>query len=162
MIGRRSSYIVLAIVYDWQTKDQRPQRTNVNAKNLEQNTQYLRNKLFSRKSVWVLLELVGRWTQHFTKIDQRTCKIGQICIWNPWLPDLLCKHWFASLVWNFCRWVADILPREMFPAVKSEEKRMFSQANIFIETETSGYEARDGRSSPPESFLTFLIPLSPS
>ena len=34
LIGRRSSYIVLAIVYEWQTKDKRPQRSNVNAKNL--------------------------------------------------------------------------------------------------------------------------------
>ena len=30
-----------------------------------------------------MLELVGRWTQHFTKIDQKTRKIGQIYIWNP-------------------------------------------------------------------------------
>ena len=27
-IGRRSSFIVLAIVYEWQTKDKRPQRSN--------------------------------------------------------------------------------------------------------------------------------------
>ena len=31
-------------------------------------------------------------------------------------------------VWNFCRWVADVPPRETSPAAKSEEKRMFSQA----------------------------------
>ena len=31
---------------------------------------------------------------------------------TPWLPDLLCKHWFASSVWNFCSWVADVPPRE--------------------------------------------------
>ena len=36
-----------------------------NEKNLEQNSQYLWNILFSRRSVWVLLELVGRWTQTF-------------------------------------------------------------------------------------------------
>ena len=36
---------------------------------------------------------------------------------------------FTSSVWNFCRWVADVPPRETFPAAKSEEKRMFSQAN---------------------------------
>ena len=34
LIGRQSSYIVLAIVYEWQTKDKRPQRSNVNAMNL--------------------------------------------------------------------------------------------------------------------------------
>ena len=48
------------------------------------------------KSIWVLLELIGRWTQHFTKIDQEKCKIEQICIWNPMtVPDLLCKHYLC-------------------------------------------------------------------
>ena len=37
-IGRRSSYIVLVIVYEWQTKDKRPQKSNVNAKNLYNKT----------------------------------------------------------------------------------------------------------------------------
>ena len=39
--------------------------------------------VFSRRSIWVLLELIRRWTQHFSKIDQEKCKIEQICIWNP-------------------------------------------------------------------------------
>ena len=34
LIGRWSSFIVLAIVYEWETKDKRPQRSNVNAMNL--------------------------------------------------------------------------------------------------------------------------------
>ena len=34
LIGRRSSFIVLAIVYERQTKDKRRQRSNVNAMNL--------------------------------------------------------------------------------------------------------------------------------
>ena len=75
LVGRRSSYIVLAIVYEWQswqTKDKRSQRSSVNVTNLWQNSQYLWNIVFSRRSIWVLLELFGRWTQHFTKIDQRT------------------------------------------------------------------------------------------
>ena len=37
---------------------------------------------------------------------------------------------FTSSVWNFCRWVADVPPRETSPAAKSEEKRLFSQATI--------------------------------
>ena len=41
------------------------------------------NIVFSRRCIWILLELVARWTQHFTKIDQKTRKIGQIYIWNP-------------------------------------------------------------------------------
>ena len=41
------------------------------------------NIVFSRRSIWVLLELIRRWTQHFTKINQEKRKIEQICIWNP-------------------------------------------------------------------------------
>ena len=125
--GRRSSYIVLAIVYEWQKKDrpQRPQRSNVNAKNLDQNSQSLWNVLFSRRSVWVLLELVGT----LPKSTIRRVKLDKFVLGTPWLPDLSCKHWFASSVRNFCRWVAGVPPRETSPAVKSEEKRMFSQAN---------------------------------
>ena len=41
------------------------------------------------------------------------------------------RTYFTSSVSNFCCWVADVPPREMSPAAKSEEKRMFSQANIF-------------------------------
>ena len=28
---------------------------------------------------------------------------------TPWLPDLSCKHWFWSLVWNFLGHNADVL-----------------------------------------------------
>ena len=34
---------------------------------------------------------------------------------------------FTSSVWNFCRWVADVRPRETSPAAKSEMKQLFSQ-----------------------------------
>ena len=34
LIGRRSSFIVLAIIYEWQTKDKKQQSSNVNAMNL--------------------------------------------------------------------------------------------------------------------------------
>ena len=89
LIGRRCSYIVLAIVYEWQTKDKRPQRSNVNAKNLYKNSQYLWNIVFSGRSIWVLLELVRKWTQHFTKIDQEKRKIEQNYIWNPMTTGLI-------------------------------------------------------------------------
>ena len=35
---------------------------------------------------------------------------------------------FTSSVWNFCRWVADVPPRETYLAEKSEEKRLSSEA----------------------------------
>ena len=34
LIGQRSSFIVLAIVYEWQTKDKKPQKSNVKVMNL--------------------------------------------------------------------------------------------------------------------------------
>ena len=49
----------------------------------EQNSQYSWNIVFSRRRIWVLLELIRRCTQHFTKINQEKRKIEQICIWNP-------------------------------------------------------------------------------
>ena len=76
------------------------------------------NIVFS-KSIWVLLGLIRRGTQH--QIDQEKHKIEEICIWNPWLPDLLCKHWFTSSVWNFCRWVEDVPPRET--SLRVDERR---------------------------------------
>ena len=45
---------------------------------------------------------------------------------------LLTGFWtyFTSSVWTFCRWVADVPPRETSPAATSVEKRMFSQAIV--------------------------------
>ena len=43
----------------------------------------------SRRSIGVLLELIRRSTQHFTKIDQEKCKIEQIYIWNPITPGFI-------------------------------------------------------------------------
>ena len=48
---------------------------------------------------------------------------------------------FTSSVWNFCRWNADVPPREKSSVAKSEEKRMFSQAReeiTVVETFQSG------------------------
>ena len=51
--------------------------------NFLQYGQYLWNIVFSRRSVGVLLELVPRSTQHFTKIDQNKRKIDyRICYVN--------------------------------------------------------------------------------
>ena len=37
---------------------------------------------------------------------------------------------FTSLVWNFCRWGADVPPDETSLATRSKEKRLYSQARI--------------------------------
>ena len=47
-----------------------------------------------------------------------------------WLPDLSCKHWFTSSVWNFCRWVADVVPCEKSPAGMRGQKRLYSQVTL--------------------------------
>ena len=62
------------------------------------------------------------------KSTRRLVKLDKFVFGTPWLPDSWCKLWFASSVWNFCRWVADVPPRETSATAKSEEKRMFSQA----------------------------------
>ena len=38
--------------------------------------------VFSSRSICVLLELIHRWTQDFSKINQEKRKIEQIYIWN--------------------------------------------------------------------------------
>ena len=65
------------------------------------------------------------------KSTRRNVKLNKFAFGTPWLRDLLSKHWFTSSVWNFCRWVADVPPRERRrPAVKSEEKRPFSWQSL--------------------------------
>ena len=51
-------------------------------------------------------------TTLLSKSTRRNVKLNKFAFGAPWLPDLLCKHWFTSSVWNFCRWVADVPPRE--------------------------------------------------
>ena len=54
--------------------------------------------------------------QHNTLLisTRRNVKLNKFEFGTPWLPNLLCKHWFTSSVWNFGRW----------SAVMSEEKRL--------------------------------------
>ena len=57
-------------------------------------------------------------------------EIHRVYIWPSW-PFVFCLSFvnnFTSSVWNFCRWVAEIIPCETSSAAKSEEKRLFSQA----------------------------------
>ena len=96
--------------------------------------------VFSRRSIWVLLELIRRWTQHFSKIDQETCKLNKFAFGTPWLPDLLCKHRFTSSVWNFCRWVAEVPLREKSLSVDEQGEtsafrrlqKLLSQLILFL------------------------------
>ena len=111
-------------------KRQNATKVNVNTMNPLQNSLYLWNIVLSRRSIWVLLELVHRWTQHFIlpKLTRRKVKLNKFAFGTIWLPDLLSKHWFTSSVWNFRRWVADIPPHKTSPVAKSKEKQLLSQA----------------------------------
>ena len=86
------SYIVLAIVWDQQTKDKHLQSPNVNAMKAKKNSQYFWNMFFFRRSIWVFLEFVHRKKQNFTIFDLEKHKIEQIYIWSPmttWLIMLI-------------------------------------------------------------------------
>ena len=62
------------------------------------------------------------------KLTRSNIKLIKCAFGTPWLPDLFCKHWFTSSVWNFSRQVADVPPCKTSPAASSEEQRLFSQA----------------------------------
>ena len=64
------------------------------------------------------------------KSTRRNVKLKKFVFGSLWLPDLLCKHWFTSSVWNFCRWVADVVACEKSPAGRSGQKRLYSQATL--------------------------------
>ena len=65
--------------------DKRQKATKVKCKHDESLTKQsvFEKYSLSRRSIWVLLELVRRWEQHFAKIDQEKRKIEHICIWIP-------------------------------------------------------------------------------
>ena len=56
---------------------------------------------------------------------RRRLKLGG---WGYALPENFCH--VTSLVWNFCRWGADVPPDETSLATRSKEKRLYSQARI--------------------------------
>ena len=60
------------------------------------------------------------------KSTRRHAKLDKFIFGTPWLPDSLCKHWFASSVWNLCRWVADVPPRETFSGEERGETDVFA------------------------------------
>ena len=96
---QHSSYIVFATVYKWQTRDNRPQRSNIiNMMILLQNSQYWWNIIFFRRSIWVLLELVRRKHKTLPKSFRRNIKP----IWNP-VTDVIGME-CLSLRWRYPSW----------------------------------------------------------
>ena len=72
------------------------------------------------------------------KSTRRNVELNKFGCGTPWLPDILCKQRFTSSVWDFCRWVADVPPRETSPAAKGEEKRLFSKAIVQLKVDICG------------------------
>ena len=111
LIGRRSSSIV-------HLTDKRQKTTKVKCKRDESLT-----KTVHICGEWSSLEEAFEfyWSsfadEHntFPKSTRRNVKLNKFALRTPWLPDLLCKNWFTSSVWNFCGWVADVPPRETSP-----------------------------------------------
>ena len=85
------------------------------------------------------------WEEYVPPILTVLLDIHRVYIWPSWsfvLPFVFCLSFvnnFTSSVRNFCRWVADVIPRESSldvfagyretsSAAKSEEKRLFPQA----------------------------------
>ena len=76
------------------------------------NSQYLWNIVFSRRSIWVWLELIRRWTKHFSKVDQEKCKIEQICTWNPMTNGFIMKTLIYVITMEFLSLSRRVPPRE--------------------------------------------------
>ena len=69
--------------------------------------------LWKKQLSLILLELFADEHNTFPKSTRRNVKLNKFAFRTPWLPDILCKHWFLSSVWNFCHhWVAGIPPCE--------------------------------------------------
>ena len=72
LIGRRSSFIIFAIVYEWQTKDKRPQRRN--------ERRWISDKIVN---IWVFWSSFAEEHNTLPKSTRRNVNIEKICIWNP-------------------------------------------------------------------------------
>ena len=121
LIGQQASYIVLAIVYEWQTKDKRLQRSNVNMMNLQQNSQYLWNIISTKEAFKFCWSFFTGEDNTLPKSTKRSLlKIEQNLHLEPhdMTTESLCKHWLLSWVWNFCHWVADVPPHETSTSVE--------------------------------------------
>ena len=68
--------------------------------------------VFSRRRFEFCWSLLADEHNNLPKLTRRNVKLNKFSFETAWLPDLLCKHWFTLSVWNFCRWVADVPPRE--------------------------------------------------
>ena len=73
-------------------------RSNVNARNLLQNSQYSWSMFLFKRSIWVLLELIHRRTQHFTIIDREKHKIEQHFTWNQVTVKIDLPHQYGISV----------------------------------------------------------------
>ena len=72
LIGRRSSFIIFAIVYEWQTKDKRPQRRN--------ERRWISDKIVN---IWVFWSSFADEHSTLPKSTRRNVNIEQMFTWEP-------------------------------------------------------------------------------
>ena len=84
----------------------------------------LENNIFHK--CWLFCQSLFAFTSDLCGLLSFVYSVYQSALLNGFRTD------FTSSVWNFCRWNADVSPRETSSVAKSEEKRMFSQAREVI------------------------------
>ena len=117
------------------------------------------NIVFSKSSIWVLLKLIRRWTQHFTKIDLEKRKIEQICIWNPMTTGFIYVN--IDLRHQYGIWLLLSLSRRRSSSRNIPQRRWArrnvcrSQATGNPERTRSAHLARSGNQSEHRIPFTF-------
>ena len=92
-------------------------------------SQYVRNIVFSRRSInefsW---SSFADERNSFPKSNRKNVKLNKFAFGTPWISDLLCRHWFTSSAWNFCRWV----PPRWVPRRWARRNVCRSQSNLLF------------------------------
>ena len=110
-------------------KRQKAPKVKCKRKEYLTNSKYLWNIVFSRRSIWGFAGAPGQMN---STLQQNRPEDTQNWT-NLYLEPHYCWIYYVNInlrhqYGNFCRWVADVPPRDTSPAVKREEKQMFSQA----------------------------------
>ena len=63
---------------------------------------------------------------------RRNMIINKFTFGSPWLPDLLCKHWFTSSVWNF--WGPDVPPGQRPRRRETRRNGCIRRLDFFYQT----------------------------
>ena len=158
----KSIYKLYCFTYCLRTTDKTQKATKVKCKHSHKcdestkNGKYSWNLYFSLKKAselcWSLFAVENKTLPQSAR---RNIKSNKFTFANPWVPSLLCKHWFMSSLWNFCHWGTDIPPGETsIPATRSNKKQLYSQTTFsFTSHITHKYDM-----SVPETTTSIPLP----